>query len=63
MPFITDHQLFQFRHRQKMLTQEVIMNKRVMEGLRKNLKFESLLKLIIDSVCEGMGFKRAGIFW
>lgn|SRR5665213_1039931 len=62
MPFITNHQLFQFRHRQKMLTQEAMMNKRVMEGLRKNLKFESLLKLIIDSVCEGMGFKRAGIF-
>ena len=62
MPFITDRQLFQLRHRQKMLTQEVIMNKRVMEGLRKNLKFERLLKLIIDSVREGMGFRRAGIF-
>ncbi len=33
-----------------------------MEGMRRGLKFESLLKLIIQSVCKGLGFKRAGIF-
>jgi diguanylate cyclase (GGDEF)-like protein len=38
------------------------MYQKVMEGMRRGLKFESLLKLIIQSVCKGLGFKRAGIF-
>jgi diguanylate cyclase (GGDEF)-like protein len=62
MPFISPAQLRQMRSRQKMLGLEVLMYQRVMEGLRRNLKFDSLLKLIIDSVREGLGFKRAGLF-
>lgn len=62
MPFISRDQLSKIRYRQQMLTQEVLMHQRVMEGLRKNFKFGSMLKLIIDSVRRGMGFKRAGIF-
>ncbi len=62
MPFLSPVQLRKIRSRQKMLTQEIIMYQRVMVGLRKSLKFDSLLKLIVDSVRKGMGFKRAGIF-
>src|SRR6185369_17741265 len=47
---------------QKVLTQEVFMYQRVMEGMRKGLKFEGLLKVIVDSVRTGLGFKRAGVF-
>jgi GAF domain-containing protein len=62
MPFLSRVQMRKIRFRQRMLTQEIFMYQRVMEGLRKNLKFDSLLKLIIDSVIKGMRFKRAGIF-
>lgn len=62
MPFVSHAQMRKNRRRQKMLAQEVLMYQRVMEGLRRNFKFETLLKVIIDSVREGMGFKRAGIF-
>ena len=48
--------------RQKILSQEVLMYQRVMEGMRKGLSFDNLLKLIINSVREGLGFRRAGIF-
>ncbi len=62
MPFLSRDHLQKMRFRQQLLTQEILMYQRVMEGLRKNLKFDSLLKLIIDSVRKGMRFKRAGIF-
>jgi diguanylate cyclase (GGDEF)-like protein len=48
--------------RQRLLNDEILMYRRVMEGMRQGLVFENLLKLIIDSVRKGMGFKRAGIF-
>jgi diguanylate cyclase (GGDEF)-like protein len=48
--------------RQKLLTQEVLMYQKVLEGMRRSIKFEGLLKLIINSVRKGLGFKRAGIF-
>jgi diguanylate cyclase (GGDEF)-like protein len=48
--------------RQRLLQHEILMYQSVMEGLRKGLKFESLLKLIINVVRKGLGFKRAGIF-
>ncbi len=38
------------------------MYQKVMEGIRQDLEFKNLLKLIIRSVCQGLGFKRAGIF-
>jgi diguanylate cyclase (GGDEF)-like protein len=62
MPFISDKQFLKFKVRQKMLGHEVLMYQRIMEGMRKGLKFESFLKLIINTLRSGMGFKRAGIF-
>jgi hypothetical protein len=47
---------------QRLLNQEILMYRSVMEGMRKGLKLEALLKIIIRSVCEGLGFRRAGIF-
>jgi diguanylate cyclase (GGDEF)-like protein len=46
----------------KELQQEVLMYRNVMESMRHNQAFESILKLIIDNVTEGLGFDRAGIF-
>jgi diguanylate cyclase (GGDEF)-like protein len=48
--------------RQRLLNHENFMFQRILEGMRKGIKFDSLLKLIIHSVCRGLGFKRAGIF-
>jgi diguanylate cyclase (GGDEF)-like protein len=62
MPYISPNRLQKLHNRQKMLAQELLMHQRVMEGLRKNYKFNRLLKLIIDSVRQGMGLKRAGLF-
>lgn len=38
------------------------MFRRVMEGLREGMNLEGLLKIVIPSVCRGMGFRRCGIF-
>jgi len=46
----------------KELKQEILMYRNVMESMRLNQSFESLLKLIIDNVTKGLGFDRAGIF-
>jgi len=62
MPFLTDRQLKRFRNQQKLQSQEILMYQRVMEGMRTGLKLDALLKLIVDSAREGLGFKRAGIF-
>ena len=48
--------------RQRLLIEEILMYRRVMEGMREGLVFKNLLKLIVDSVRKGMGFKRAGVF-
>jgi diguanylate cyclase (GGDEF)-like protein len=48
--------------RQRLLGNEILMYRRVLEGMRQGLVFEDLLKLIVDSVSRGMGFKRAGVF-
>jgi diguanylate cyclase (GGDEF)-like protein len=44
------------------LRQEVLMFQSILEGMRKNLRYKDLLKLIARSVTQGMGFDRAGIF-
>jgi diguanylate cyclase (GGDEF)-like protein len=46
----------------KELKQEILMYRNVMESMRLNQSFESLLKLIINNVTQGLGFDRAGIF-
>ncbi|HVZ81829.1 MAG TPA: sensor domain-containing diguanylate cyclase [bacterium] len=48
--------------RQKMLSQEILVYQRIMEGMRKGLKFDSLLKLFVKGAQKGLGFKRSGIF-
>ncbi len=50
------------RQRQNLLSQEVLMYQRVMEGMRRNISMEALFKLTIRSVQKGLGFKRCGIF-
>lgn len=62
MAYIADHQLRRLRDDQKLLRQEVLMYQRVMEGMRRNLSLDTLLKVVIESVRTGLGFKRAGIF-
>ena len=49
------------RHK-KILTQQVLMYQRLMESMRNENSFEDILKLIITSVTQGLGFDRAGIF-
>jgi diguanylate cyclase (GGDEF)-like protein len=62
LPLSTLLNLQKTRKRLKLLQHEVLMYQRVTEGLRGNLKIERLLRLIVDSVRQGMGFKRAGVF-
>ena len=62
MPFLTDRQLKRFADRQKLQAQEILMYQRVMEGMRTGLKLDALLKLIVNSARDGLGFKRAGVF-
>lgn len=46
----------------KVLTQEVLMYQRLMEVMREGHSFDDILKLVISSVTQGLGFDRAGIF-
>lgn len=46
----------------KVLNQEVLMYQRLMEVMRDENSFEDILKLIITSVTQGLGYDRAGIF-
>lgn len=46
----------------KLLQQEVDMFHQVMEGMRKNLSYQDILKLIVTAVTKGLGYDRAGIF-
>ncbi len=46
----------------KTLTQEVLMYQRLMEVLRGENSFEDILKLLITSATQGLGYDRAGIF-
>jgi diguanylate cyclase (GGDEF)-like protein len=46
----------------KVLSQEVLMYQRLMEVMRNGNSFEDILKLLITSVTQGLGFDRAGIF-
>lgn len=46
----------------KLLQQEVLMYQRIMEGMRQGLPFDDVLKLLVTSVTEGLGYDRAGIF-
>ncbi|HJT25482.1 MAG TPA: sensor domain-containing diguanylate cyclase, partial [bacterium] len=50
------------RHEKKLLQQELFMFHRVMEGMRKDLSYEEVLKLIVKSATEGLGYDRAGLF-
>ncbi len=62
MPKAYPEKIKKLLKRQRLLNHEILMYRRVMEGMREGLVFENLLKLIIDSMRKGMGFKRAGIF-
>ena len=62
MPFLTTRQLKRIRVQQKLQAQEILMFERVMKGLRSGLKLADLLKVINQSIRQGLGFKRAGIF-
>lgn len=46
----------------KLLQQELEMFHKIMEGLRRELSFPDLLKLIITCVTQGLGYDRAGLF-
>src|SRR5258708_1242903 len=48
--------------RLRLLSQEVLMQQRVMEAIRRGLKRKNLLKLIVQSISKGLGFKRSGIW-
>jgi diguanylate cyclase (GGDEF)-like protein len=56
------HDIQKLIRRQKMLTQEILVYQRIMEAMRKGLRFESLLKVFVKGAQQGLGFKRAGIF-
>ncbi len=62
MPKTYPEKIKKLLKRQRLLSDEILMYRRVMEGMRQGLVFENLLKLIVDSVRKGMGFKRSGIF-
>jgi diguanylate cyclase (GGDEF)-like protein len=62
VPFLTTRQLKRIRVQRKLQAQEILMFERVMKGLRTGLKLDDLLKVINQSVRQGLGFKRAGIF-
>ena len=49
-------------HQNKILTQEVLMYQRLMEVMRGENSFEDILRLLVMSLTEGMGYDRAGIF-
>jgi diguanylate cyclase (GGDEF)-like protein len=50
------------QRRNRFLVHQVHMFQQVMEGTRSGMQLEKLLKIVIQSVCRGMGFKRCGIF-
>lgn len=52
------HDIQKILRRQKVLAQEILMYQRIMEGMRKGLKFEALLKLFVNGARRGLGFKR-----
>lgn len=62
MPSLSEIQWGTIRRRQRLLSQEVLMYQRVMEGMRRNISTGSLFKLAIRSVQKGLLFKRCGIF-
>jgi diguanylate cyclase (GGDEF)-like protein len=46
----------------RVLNQEILMYQQIMKGMRSTLPLEDLLKMVITSVCTGMGLRRAGVF-
>lgn len=62
MPVPWKIEIQKLKSQKKVLQQELLMFHLIMEGMRKNLKFDDILKLIIDTVTKGLGFDRAGIF-
>jgi diguanylate cyclase (GGDEF)-like protein len=56
------HNIPKLLHREKVLNQQILMYRRIMEGMRKGLKFDALLKLFVRGAQRGLGFKRSGIF-
>jgi hypothetical protein len=62
LPLPSKQKIQQILKRQKFQTQEILMYQNILEGIRKGLKFSSFLKLIVNSVRKGLGFKRAGVF-
>ena len=44
------------------LTHQNIMFQQIMKGMRLTLSLDDLLKIVINSIRKGMGFKRCGIF-
>lgn len=62
MATLSNHKLEQIVKKQRIQKQQILMYQKVMDGIRQDLKFKNLLKLIIRSVCRGLGFRRAGIF-
>ncbi len=46
----------------ELLKQEISMFHGIMEGMRKGLTYEELLRLIVASVTKGLGYDRAGLF-
>ncbi len=54
--------LNKMNRRIRVLVQEVSMFQQAMRGMRTTLKVDELLKIAIQSIRKGMGFKRSGIF-
>lgn len=48
--------------RSRLIQQELDMFHKIMEGMRRELNFSDLLKLIVTCVTRGLGYDRAGIF-
>jgi diguanylate cyclase (GGDEF)-like protein len=62
LPASNPQKIRQLLKRQKYEHELNLMYQSILEGIRKELNFNNFLKLVIQSVCKGLGFKRAGIF-
>jgi diguanylate cyclase (GGDEF)-like protein len=62
LPLSEKQKIQQILKHQKLQAQEILMYQNILEGIRRGLKFNSFLKLIVNSVRKGLGFKRAGVF-
>jgi diguanylate cyclase (GGDEF)-like protein len=62
MPGKTKDVVHKLHRQMKLLQEEVLMYQHLLEGMRQDLSYIDLLKLILKDVTKGFGYDRAGIF-